>query len=116
MDRYTNDRLTYKSSWGDYGGNVVFDDHYQEICAYRNKLGKFEDMEEWHVVKEEGMPKDSGIYLVTFECFLETRLREVGAVVIRDGNVVSPFMGDVDIIAWRDINLLITPYMDDIKE
>lgn len=39
------DRLTYKSSWGDYGSAKDFEDEFTEKCALRNKLGKYEDME-----------------------------------------------------------------------
>ena len=38
------DRLTYKSSMGDYGSAKDFDDEFSEKCALRNKLGKFEDL------------------------------------------------------------------------
>lgn len=37
-------RLTYKSSWGDYGSAVEFDDSWDEKCALRNMLGKYEDL------------------------------------------------------------------------
>lgn len=39
------DRLTYKSSMGDYGSAKDFEDEFSEKCALRNKLGKFEDLE-----------------------------------------------------------------------
>lgn len=38
------DRLTYKSSWGDYGSAKDFEDSFSEKCALRNKLGKYEDL------------------------------------------------------------------------
>lgn len=38
------DRLTYKSYMGDYGGTKRFEDDYSEICALRNALGKYEDI------------------------------------------------------------------------
>lgn len=38
------DRLTYKSSMGDYGSEKVFDDWFTEQCALRNRLGKYEDL------------------------------------------------------------------------
>lgn len=38
------DRLTYKSSWGDYGSAKDFEDEFTEKCALRNKLGKYEDL------------------------------------------------------------------------
>lgn len=37
------DRLTYKTDFGDYGGNKSFDSVYDEVQALRNKLGKYED-------------------------------------------------------------------------
>lgn len=39
------DRLTYKSSMDDYGSAKDFKDKYAEICALRNALGKYEDLE-----------------------------------------------------------------------
>ena len=38
------DRLTYKSSWGDYGSAKNFADEWSEKCALRNALGKYEDL------------------------------------------------------------------------
>ena len=38
------ERLTYKSSMGDYGINVVFKTMHDEICALRDALGKYEDL------------------------------------------------------------------------
>lgn len=38
------DRLTYKSSWGDYGSAKNFEDDLSEKCALRNALGKYEDL------------------------------------------------------------------------
>lgn len=38
------DRLTYKSSWGDYGSAKDFENEFTEKCALRNKLGKYEDL------------------------------------------------------------------------
>ena len=40
---YTMDRLTYKSSCGDYGSAKNFEDEWSEKCALRNALGKYED-------------------------------------------------------------------------
>lgn len=37
-------RLTYKSHCGDYGSAVIFDDEWDEKCALRNALGKYEDL------------------------------------------------------------------------
>lgn len=57
-------RLTYKSSWGDYGSAVNWADEREEIMALRNKLGKYED-NEWVSVAEHGNPKTNGTYEVT---------------------------------------------------
>ena len=38
------DRLTYKSSWGDYGSAKDYEDGWSEKCALRNALGKYEDL------------------------------------------------------------------------
>lgn len=38
------DRLTYKSSMGDYGSTKYFDDYWEERCILRNALGKYEDL------------------------------------------------------------------------
>lgn len=37
-------RLTYKSSMGDYGSSKTFEDDFTEKCALRNALGKYEDL------------------------------------------------------------------------
>lgn len=57
-------RLTYKSSWGDYGSAVDWTDEREEIIALRNKLGKYED-NEWVSVAKHGKPKTNGTYEVT---------------------------------------------------
>ena len=41
---YTMDRLTYTSSWGDYGSPKNSEDEWSEKCALRNALGKYEDL------------------------------------------------------------------------
>lgn len=38
------DRLTYKSSWEDYGSAKDFENDWSEKCALRNALGKYEDL------------------------------------------------------------------------
>lgn len=38
------DRLTYKSSMGDYGSLKDFNDEFEEKCSLRNALGKYEDL------------------------------------------------------------------------
>ena len=57
-------RLTYKSSMGDYGSAVDWDNEWQEIYALRNKLGEFED-NDWRSVKEDGNPDTEDTYEVT---------------------------------------------------
>lgn len=37
-------RLTYKSCMGDYGNDVIFENDWEEKIAYRNALGKYEDL------------------------------------------------------------------------
>lgn len=37
-------RLTYKSDMGDYGSAKCFDTEFDEKCALRNALGKYEDL------------------------------------------------------------------------
>lgn len=60
------ERYTYKSSMGDYGSAIDWDDRWQEIYALRNKLGEFED-NDWRSVKEDGNPEKYGLYVVTVE-------------------------------------------------
>jgi hypothetical protein len=38
------ERLTYKSAMGDYGQDKTFEDEFDEKCALRNALGKYEDL------------------------------------------------------------------------
>ena len=38
------DRLTYKTDFGDYGCAKDFEDLWAERGAFRNKLGKYEDL------------------------------------------------------------------------
>ena len=38
------ERLTYKSAFGDYGSEKVYDDDFDEICALRDALGPYEDL------------------------------------------------------------------------
>lgn len=58
------ERLTYRSSWGDYGSAVNWADEREEIMALRNKFGKYED-NEWVSVAKHGKPKTNGTYEVT---------------------------------------------------
>lgn len=38
------ERLTYKSLMGDYGNNKEFENEWDEKSAYRNALGRYEDL------------------------------------------------------------------------
>lgn len=38
------ERLTYKSQMGDYGSAKDFINEFEEKCALRNALGKYEDL------------------------------------------------------------------------
>ena len=38
------ERLTYKSQMGDYGSAKDFTNEFEEKCALRNALGKYEDL------------------------------------------------------------------------
>ena len=60
-------RLTYRSSFGDYGCAVDFRDDFTEKCAFRNKLGKFEDAYEWNPVAKVGLPEKEDSYYVTVQ-------------------------------------------------
>jgi len=56
------ERLTYRSSMGDYGNDKEFESELQEQCAYRNALGKYEDLgytadELREILKELGKEK-----------------------------------------------------------
>ena len=57
-------RLTYRSSWGDYGSAIDWANDREEINALRNKLGKYED-NEWVSVAKYGNPKSEKMYEVT---------------------------------------------------
>ena len=59
-------RYTYRSSMGDYGSAVDWEDDRQEIYALRNKLGKFED-NDWRSVKDDGNPREENVSEVTVE-------------------------------------------------
>lgn len=61
----TKDRLTYKSSWGDYGCAVTFDNDWEEKSAFRNRLGVYEDVSIEHEVAKDGKPKKDGYYFVS---------------------------------------------------
>lgn len=95
-------RLTYKSSMGDYGSAIDWEDRWQEIFALRNKCGKFED-EDWVSVKDEGYPKEDGWYYVTIydSCYNK---RETDMVIFDNQemfHVGSSNDGTRKVIAWK---------------
>lgn len=59
-------RLTYRSSCGDYGSAVHWNNDREEIYALRNKLGRYED-NEWVSIAEHGNPITQGKYEVTIK-------------------------------------------------
>lgn len=61
----TEERLTYKSSWGDYGCNKTFENDWEESNAFRNRLGVYEDVSIEHDVAKDGKPKENGFYFVS---------------------------------------------------
>lgn len=97
------DRLTYKSSFGDYGGAKDFPETYLEICALRNKLGKFED-DDWRSIKNDGLPKKEGIYNVTS---VAANGRRYAFLCVFDG---VRFDALSNVIAWRP---QLEPYQGD---
>lgn len=61
----TENRLTYKSSWGDYGCNKTFENDWEEKNAFRNRLGVYEDVSIEHDIAKDGRPKEDGYYFVS---------------------------------------------------
>ena len=55
------ERLTYKSSMGDYGSEKEFDDWWEEKCALRNALGKYEDLGYTPEELKEIIEKNKGV-------------------------------------------------------
>ncbi len=51
------DRLTYKSCMGDFGSAKIFDSEFEEKCALRNALGKYEELGYTADEIQEFMPK-----------------------------------------------------------
>ena len=51
------ERLTYKSGMGDYGLAKDFADEFEEKCALRNALGKYEDLGYTPEELKEFLPK-----------------------------------------------------------
>lgn len=103
------ERLTYRSSWGDYGSAVNWSDEREEITALRNKLGKYED-NEWVSVAKYGNPKADGEYEVTAigssgERFVTTDyyFSESGFLVMEEDEYTP-------VVAWR---YLPEPYKGD---
>lgn len=88
------DRLTYKSRCGDYGGEKEYPDTYSELCALRNKLGKFED-DDWRSIKEDGQPMEKGVYFVTF---VSSNGRRYACQCVFDG---QKWISTNTPIAWR---------------
>lgn len=109
-------RLTYKSSFGDYGSAIDYGDTYEdrmrEVYALRNKLGKYED-NEWRDISKVGNPKESGLYIVTvYKCDEETEnfCKNVKMIYYRSTKNqwnIPKFLGKVT--AWK---LPPKPYME----
>lgn len=96
-------RLTYKSSWGDYGSAIDWSDEREEITALRNKLGRYED-NEWVSVAKYGKPKTDGEYEVTAvdssgKRFVTTDYysSESGSFIIMESDDYTP------VVAWRNL-------------
>lgn len=68
------DRLTYKSSMGDYGSTKYYDSPMEEVYALRNALGKYEDL---------GMTPEEIKELE--DCFTRASLRELLTKFRRSG-------------------------------
>lgn len=93
-------RLTYKSSWGDYGSAVDWADEREEIMALRNKLGKYED-NEWVSVAKHGQPKTNGTYEVTVVFDSGTRL--VDADYYGEYGFLYDECDNACVVAWRNM-------------
>ena len=95
-------RLTYRSSWGDYGSAIDWANDREAINALRNKLGKYED-NEWVSVAKYGNPKFEKMYEVTVMKINDnTRWTDIDFY-----NVLSGFSKDnvkgLHIVAWRNL-------------
>ena len=91
------ERLTYKSSFGDYGSAKDFPTEHDEIIALRNKLGAYEDAEEQEeYTAEYDITKEGNCLMVCSpnngKLFLKRDKKCADALVItrllRDGDVV----------------------------
>ena len=104
-------RLTYRSSFGDYGCAVDFRDDFAEKCAFRNKLGKFEDAYEWKPVARFGLPKENGTYYVTVHDTIGAMKDAVLRDEFHDGKFSLESV-DYKVVAWMDI-LIPEPYKEE---
>jgi hypothetical protein len=99
------ERLTYRSSWGDYGSAIDWSDEREEITALRNKLGKYEDEDaEWISVAKYGKPKTDGEYEVTAvdssgKRFVTTDYysTDESGFIIMEADEYTP------VVAWRNL-------------
>lgn len=55
------ERLTQKSCMGDYSSAKIFDNEFDEKCALRNALGKYEDL---------GLTPDEISEMITRNCIV----------------------------------------------
>lgn len=98
-------RYTYKSSMGDYGSAVDWEDEWQEIYALRNKLGEFED-NDWRSVKEDGNPNEENVYEVTVED--ETSCERYVIHDVYDPHNLFGFNINkekgLNVVAWRNLS------------
>lgn len=94
-------RLTYKSSWGDYGSAVDYADEREEIMALRNKLGKYED-NEWVSVAKHGKPKTNGTYEVTVVLDSGKRLVDADYCHSEYGFLYDE-CDNACVVAWRNL-------------
>lgn len=95
-------RLTYKSSWGDYGSAVDWADEREEIMALRNKLGKYED-NEWVSVAKHGKPKTNGMYEVTVVFDSGERMVDADYYNSEDGFLLHDEFEHMCVVAWRNM-------------
>ena len=94
------ERLTYRSSWGDYGSAVDWADEREEIMALRNKLGKYED-NEWVSVAKHGKPKTNGTYEVTV--VFDSGKRLVDADYYGEYGFLYDECDNACVVAWRNM-------------
>lgn len=104
-------RYTYRSSMGDYGSAIDWEDQWQEIYALRNKVGMYED-NEWNDVREKGNPKISGRYFVTYENQDGDRYTNI-RYYYRDEDEWCNLVSSLKVIAWHN---LLRPYKEGENE